>query len=74
MSLTDTFRRFLGIREPTKEDLEMAAKEMDFFMRKDGYVPYSANRKSRFRIRRKRKDDGKVRTVGIGIVIDNEKK
>lgn len=73
MSLADTLRRFLNIRQPTDEDLHMAALEMDLFLRKEGYVPQSWIKKRRFRIKRKRKDEGGVKTVGTVKVINGKK-
>jgi len=74
VSLSDTLRRFLNIREPTKEDLKMASKEMDYFLRQLGGSPLVGSRRRRFTIKRKHKDEpGKVRTVATVRVIDGKK-
>lgn len=74
MSLVDTFRRFLNIRELTEEDKKMATIEMDYFMRQLGGSSQLGIRKKRFRIKRRHKDEpGKIRTVATIRTIDNEK-
>ena len=74
MSLADTLRRLLNIREPTKEDLKMAATEMDYHMRQLGGSPLIGARRRRFTIKRKHKDEpGKVRTIATVKVIGDEK-
>jgi len=74
MSLADTLRRLLSIREPTKEDLKMAATEMDYYMRQRGGSPLARTTRRRFKIKRRRKDKpGEVRTIATVKVIDDEK-
>jgi len=68
MSIFDSLKELLGLRKPTKEDMKMASKEMDLFMRRGGYVPYRHGRR-RF-VKRKKSKDGEVKTVGEGKIIE----
>ena len=64
----DWLLKVLDLRQPTKKDYEHAGMELDYWMRSDGSVPYTAllQQKKRFRVKRKKKREGDVETLGVG--------